>query len=108
MAIVDVRMKRNKSEYLKLFNDEELQKELARRERKRKGKCLGYRAYFYGDEYNYGTQSDYPIGQMRDGVILKTKEIAKEQAQNSVNNHENGGYIEELFKYMLKELPKRY
>jgi hypothetical protein len=88
------------------FTDEELNKELNRRHKKRLGKVLGYRAILYGDEYNYGGYSDYLIGETRDllhgGCRDMNKQQAKELAERCVEDSDNGGSIEIIYKHNLK------
>jgi len=78
---------------LKDFSNEELMKEVERRNKKKKGRVLGYRGILYGDEYDYGFISTYLIGEMN-----ITKKQAKQRAEESVENSNNGGYVETLYK----------
>ena len=82
---------------LKDYSDEELKKELKQREKKRRGKILGYRSICHGDEYNYGGYTDYIIG-----VFGWDKKTCKERAENHVKESDHGGYVEEIYKDTLK------
>lgn len=96
-----VRSLKKLSVELKSFTDSELLKELKRRERIRKGKVLGYRAYCYGDTLNYGGYSDYMIGQMG-----WNKDDCHARAKRCVADSKNGGYVETLYKDTPKPVGK--
>ena len=85
------------SKLLKEFTDEELQKELMRREKIRRGPILGYRAICYGDDYNYGGYTDRMIGPKMN------KKKAKQWAEEDVAQSQNGGYVMEIYKDTPKE-----
>ena len=79
------------------FTNEQLRKEIDRRERAKLGKIIGYRATMYGDEMNYGSYMDFIIGKL---IYCKrrNKLECKEDAGEMVKHSRNGGYVEELFK----------
>ena len=79
---------------LKDFTDKELKDELARREKKRRGPIIGYRAISYGDEYTYGHSSDYMIENYPKGQAML-------KAEERIDRSENGGYVQELYKDTL-------
>jgi hypothetical protein len=82
---------------LKNYSDEELRKELDRRKKRRKGPILGYRVIFPGDEYNYGTYSDYMIGNKKwDAENKKWIILDKKTAEIWANNA--GRIVEEIYK----------
>ncbi len=81
------------------FSDEELTRELARRERQRLGKVLGYRVTRYGDEYNYGGYADFRIGSRH----CETKEQCRVAAERYKEEHaDNGGDIQPIYKSTKK------
>jgi len=84
------------SKQLKPFTDAQLAKELELRERKRKGKVLGYRAILSGDEYNYGEYYDAIISKQY--PLRNTKKECEDYALQKVEESRNGGYVEELFR----------
>lgn len=83
---------------LKNFTDVQLNKELTRRDKKRKGPVKGYRVTFPGDDYNYGSYSDYMIGDTRynNGKHILTKKTAFEFASTAAK--EDCGSISEIYK----------
>ena len=83
---------------LKKFSDEQLNNEVRRREKARRGKVLGYRVIHCGDDYNYGSYSDYMIGDKKydsftKKMIVLDKKTAYEFAVSSDSN-----YVEEIYK----------
>lgn len=86
--------KKELQEKLKEFSTEDLKWEVSRRCKRRVGKVLGYRAICRGDEYHYGSYSDYIIGK----GWCKTKKDAKELAERALSRSENGGYIQTIYK----------
>lgn len=102
--------KKKIAKVLKEFTDKQLEDELNRRARKRKGKVLGYRVEYPGDEYNYGCYEDFRIGEIRNGKLLKTKTDAafmalKTAEKGSCVSPYSQGQISEIYKNTLK--PKR-
>lgn len=83
-----------KAKAFKEFTDEDLQAELDRRFKVKRGPVIGYRAICYGDEYDYGGYSDYIIGDK----FWPTKEEAKAYAERCVESSDHGGRVEEIFK----------
>lgn len=79
---------------LKKFTDEQLNNEVRRREKQRRGPVLGYRAIYYGDDYNYGSYSDYIIGKGSQW----TKKYCFEKAQLALDNNSKCGHVEEIYK----------
>lgn len=83
---------------LRKFTDEQLNSEVRRREKRRRGKVLGYRVIHNGDEYNYGSYSDYMIGDKRyDGLTKKMIVLDKKTAYQFAASC-GGSYVEEVYK----------
>jgi len=83
---------KEKSIALKPFSDEDLQKELTLRDKKRKGKLLGYRVIMHGDDMNYGKYQDVMI------VDSSRKVEYREYAEKLMFATSHGAHIEEIFK----------
>ena len=70
----------------------ELSKQLEKVEKEIRAKTLiGYRAILYGDEYSYGTYSEYLFKEF-------ARREAKAAAENLVRHAKNGGHVENVYK----------
>lgn len=81
------------------FSDDDLTKELERRRKIKRGKVLGYRVIFHGNEYEYGDYSNYLINPKM------TKEEAKNGAEKALNKYRElgrSGRIETIYKHNLE------
>lgn len=83
---------------LSQYTDSDLQKELNRRFKKRRGPIVGYRAICSGDAYDYGSHADYRIGEYGWG-----KKECKKRAEECVAKSKHGGYVKELYKDTPKQ-----
>lgn len=84
-------------EQLKKFTDEQLNNEVRRREKQRRGKVLGYRVIHPGDEYNYGSYTDYMIGNKKyDNLTKKMIVLDKKTAYQFAIS--DGRQVEEIYK----------